>query len=159
MVDQTTVNGRNGSGAGDAVNPQPGPTVGDVGSHATELAHDVITLVELQFKLLYVDVRDVVTRATGGVVLLAAMVALLLGCVPVMLAAVSELLVATLQWGRPLAYGLVAGTTAIGAVVVGVITVRRVRLACAVLTRSHAELLKNLEFLKSLAATPRRPRF
>ncbi len=159
MVDQTTVNGRNGSGAGAAVEPPPGPTVGDVGSHATELAYDVITLVELQFKLLYVDVRDVVTRATGGVVLLAAMVALLLGCVPVMLAAVSELLVATLQWGRPLAYGLVAGMTAIGAIVVGLMTVRRVRLACSVLTRSHAELLKNLEFLKSLAATPRRSRF
>lgn len=156
MVDQETLNGRNASGASEA---QSAPTVGDVGSHATALAHDAITLVELQFKLLYVDIRDVSTRATGGVVLLASMMALLLGCVPVLLIAISEGLLSAFQWSRPFAYGLVAGVTAIGAIAIGLITVRRLSRVASVLTRSHAELLKNLDFLKSLASSPRRPRF
>jgi hypothetical protein len=157
MVDQTTMNGRNGGGA--AESQQPMPSVGDVGSHATELAHDAITLIELQFKLLYVDIRDVTTRATGGVVLLAAMVALLLGCVPVLLLAAGEGLITAFQWSRPLSYAVVAGSTAVVGVVAGLVTVRRLQRVVSVLARSHSELLKNLEFLKSLAASPRRPRF
>jgi len=146
----------NGNGAG-SVNEQPPPaSVGDVGAHATDLVHDVITLIELQFKLLYVDVREVLSRATGGVVLLAALVAVLLGCVPVLLVATAELLVAYATWQRPLAYFVVAGVAGLVALVVGLLTVRRLRSVGAVLARSHAELLKNLEFVKSLASSPRR---
>lgn len=152
MVRQTAVNGTPPETPGEP----PFATVGDVGAHATGLVHDIITLIELQFKLLYIDVREVLSRATGGVVLLAALVAVLLGCVPVLLVATAELLVQKAGWGRPPAYFLVAGTAGAIAVVVGLMTVRRLRSVGAVLARSHAELLRNLEFAKSLASSPRR---
>ena len=152
MVRQTPVNGA----APEASGEPPFASVGDVSSHATDLVYDVITLIELQFKLLYVDVREVLSRATGGVVLLAALVAVVLGCVPVLLVAMAELLVMHAGWGRPGAYFLIAGAAGLVAIAVGLVTVRRLRSVGAVLARSHAELLKNLEFAKSLASSPRR---
>lgn len=73
-------------------------TLGDVTSQATSLAHDLITLAELQTRLLVLDVREAGKRSAASVVILAAMGSLVLSAGPVVLTGVSDLIVANTTW-------------------------------------------------------------
>lgn len=137
-------------------------TLGDVTSQATSLAHDLITLAELQTRLLVLDVREAGKRSAASVVILAAMAALILSAGPVVLTGVSELIVANTTWspgGAKLLVGLIAAVIGAAAGFAAFVRLRRVT---DVLNRSQQELNQNLEFVKSLVSgtsESRRSRF
>lgn len=126
------------------------PSVGDVTSDVSSLAHDLITLAELQARLLFVDVREMSVRSAASVAGLAATVAIGLGAVLILLWGTAELLVDFGGWSRGVA-GLTVGAVAAAiAIVVGRESLRRLKRVTTVLSRTHYELQQNLEFVKSL---------
>ncbi|HEY1068843.1 MAG TPA: phage holin family protein [Pirellulales bacterium] len=142
-------NGANGNGQ--AKKPQPDTaTVGAVTSYFTDLAYDLITLTELQARLLLIDVREALTRSALTIVGLTAMAALALASVPVVLFGLAELIVEWAAWSRPAAYLTVGGVTLILALAVGAWTARRLSRIAIVFSRTSQELQDNLEFVKSL---------
>jgi hypothetical protein len=159
VTDATRMNGAtanrvypNGSSAGrtpDNGRPEMA-TVGQVTSHASGLAHDLITLVELQAKLLYYDVREVVRRSAFSAVCLAAMTALVLSAIPVVLLGTAELLVQYAEWGRAASYLTVGGATAFIGLIIAWVSFQALRRVGTVLSRSYQEFQENLEFVKSL---------
>jgi hypothetical protein len=146
MVRETHMNNRFATnGNGDS------PTsVGDLKSYLLELAYDILTLVELQVRLLLLDLKEASARAAIGLVLLSAMLAVMLGSVPVLLMACGEVLVEWAGWSRAASYGLVAVTAMAVAVVVGYLTFKKLKKVTVILDRSNQELQSNLNFVKSL---------
>lgn len=128
----------------------PSPTVGDVTTQASSLAHDLITLAELQAKLLYVDVREAGARSATSAVGLAAMLALALSSIPVMLLGLAHFLHDSTTLSLGAANLIVGGVVGIGAVVAGWIFFQKFRRVTAVFSRTQQEFQDNLEFIKSL---------
>jgi hypothetical protein len=140
MPDQTLKNGA----------PRDTATVADVTGHAGSLAHDLITLAELQARLLYYDAREVGSRSAGSAVSLAAMLALALSSIPVVLLGIGEMLAEWMDWPRGAANLLVGGIAGLAGTVAGWISFRRLRRVTTVFSRTQQELHENLEFVKSL---------
>lgn len=135
MVGQATMNGR-----------QTGTR--QVTRNVSELAHDVITLAELQAQLLACDLRDGKSRAIGPIVSMAAGLILALGTMPVLLMGIGWLLVNHAGWSEGAAL-LVAGGG--GLVVSGGLAWfgwRRLKAALAIIARSRNELAENIRWLK-----------
>jgi hypothetical protein len=135
MVDQATVNGR--EKAGTALR-------GNVG----DFAHDVLTLAELQTRLLLVDVSEARTRALRPLVFGVVGVVLLLASFPVALFGLAALLELT---GLP-AWASLLIAAFIGLAVSGVLGLlawRTIRTTFAVFNRSRDEFLQNLARIKS----------
>lgn len=137
--------------------PQTGATVDDVTTHISSLAYDLITLAELQAKLLYVDAKEAGSRSAASAVSLAAMLVLGLSSIPVLLFGLAELLVQYAHWDRGVALLVVAGVAAVIAGVAGFVCVQRLRAVLSVFSRSHQELYANLEFVKSLVEVQANP--
>jgi hypothetical protein len=134
MVDQATLN--------------RGSPPRRVRRNLSELAHDVVTLVELQVQLLAVDLRD--ARKTAGLAIaqLAAAVCLGLGAVPLLLFAVSHVLIESARWPPAVAYAVV-GIAAAG--VAGLLLwtgSRQSARALGTIQRSRAEFEETLRWLK-----------
>lgn len=144
MPRQTELNGREA----------PQATVSEVTSHFSGLAYDLITLTELQTRLMYLDMREAGKRSAASVVFLAGMIVFLVSSIPVLLLGASELLVEYAEWHRAVAYLVVGGVAAVGASGAGVIAALRLRRVGAVFARSHQELQDNLEFVKTLVRGP-----
>jgi len=136
---------------------QTGATVDDVTTHISSLAYDLITLAELQTKLLLVDVREFGARSAGSAVSLAAMLVLGLSSIPVLLFGLAELLTDYAHWNRGVACLVVAGVAVVIAAILGFVCVQRLRTVLAVFNRSHQELYANLEFVKSLVEVQANP--
>ncbi len=145
MSGQTTMNPPAANGAA-----KPATTVEAVTSHASSLAHDLITLAELQVKLLFIDFREAVSRSAASAVAMAAMLALILSALSVFLLGIAEILVEYANWHRSWSLLAVGGVGALIAVVFGWICFKRLQKVATVLSRSHQELQANLEFVKSL---------
>jgi hypothetical protein len=139
MVSQTQVNGA-----------KAGATVDDVTTHISSLAYDLITLAELQVKLLYVDAKEAGARSAASAVSLAAMLVLGLSSIPVLLFGFAELLTHYAQWNRGVACLVVAGVAVVIAGIAGWLCIQKLRTVLAVFSRTHEELYANLEFVKSL---------
>jgi len=139
------------------VNGLTGATVDDVTTHFSSLAYDLITLAELQTKLLYADVREAGSRSAASAVSLAAMMVIGLGAVPVVLFGIAELLMNYAHWDRGVACLVVAGLAAVVAGVAGFLCVQRLRTVLAIFGRSNQELYANLEFVKSLVEVQANP--
>src|SRR5262245_35172 len=108
----------NGAPSRSSSNGKETASVGQVTSHASGLAHDLITLVELQTRLLYYDVREAGRQSAFSGVLLVAMIALILSSIPVVLLGTAECLVQWAGWGRAASFLTVGGVTAVlGAVI------------------------------------------
>jgi len=136
---------------------QTGATVDDVTTHISSLAYDLITLAELQAKLLYVDAREAGSRSAASAVSLAAMAVLGLSSIPVLLFGLAELLVQYAHWGRGVSCLVVAGVGVLIAGIAGFLCIQRLRTVLSVFSRSHQELYANLEFVKSLVEVQANP--
>ncbi|HUG89712.1 MAG TPA: phage holin family protein [Planctomycetaceae bacterium] len=137
MADQATVNGR-GQKAGTALRLNVG-----------DFAHDVLTLGELQGRLLLVDLREARNRALRPLVLGVVGVVLLLSSFPVLLLGLAWLIALT---GLPLWASLLIAA-AIGVAVSGVLgwfAWRTIRTTFAVFERSRDEFSQNLTWIKSV---------
>jgi len=137
--------------------PQTGATVDDVTTHISSLAYDLITLAELQVKLLYVDAREAGSRSAASAVALVGMAVLGLGSIPVLLFGFAELLTQYAHWSRGVSCLVVAGVAVVIAGVAGFLCAQRLRTILAVFSRSHQELNANLEFVKSLVEVQANP--
>lgn len=130
------------------------PTVSEVTSHFSGLAYDLITLVELQARLLFLDVREATQRSAVTVVCVVVMAVFCVSAVPICLLGIAELLVELAGWHRAVAYLAVGGIAAAGAITGGILAARRLLGVSAVFARSHQELQDNLEFVKRLVRGP-----
>lgn len=112
------------------------------------LAHDALTLIELQVQLLGVDLRDAGRGARTAFVQVIVGVVLALGCVPVLLLALAQLLIETANWPGSAAYavmGLGAALLAAGLLWWGWRTTRQ---AVTTVQRSRTELTETIQWLK-----------
>jgi hypothetical protein len=113
------------------------------------LLHDVMTLAELQFKLLAVDARDASMRAVAPLALLSGAAVFALSALPLLLIALAQLLRDQAGWAPALAtfvaviVGLVFAALLAGA---GILLLRR---CLEPFVRSRDEFNRNVTWLKS----------
>jgi protein-S-isoprenylcysteine O-methyltransferase Ste14 len=135
MVDQTTLNRRYAR-----------PT--HIRANLAGLAHDALTLAELQVRLLTVDLRDARRGAGTALALLLAGAILALGCVPLLLIGGARLLVDLADWPASAAYAAVGALAAAVALVLLRLGWRHTTAALATVQRSREELMETLRWLK-----------
>ena len=146
MAGQATVNGRGDQKAGTALRTNLG-----------DFAHDVLTLAELQGRLLVVDLNDARARAVRPLALGLIGLVLLLATFPVALLGLAWLLSLT---GLPLWACLLiaAGAGLMCSGLLGWLAWRTLRTTFAVFDRSREEFTQNLSWIKSvLRSGSRRP--
>jgi hypothetical protein len=154
MVDQATI-GESSWTTGSA-GRRPSAAAG-VRNGVGELMHDVVTLSELQVKLLAVDTQEAVQKARSPLVVLGAGLGFALGALPVLLLALGECLVLYLQWERALAY-LVSAL--LGAALGGGLlyaATQQLGAVTAVFDRSRAEFADNVRWIKYALTRGKRP--
>jgi uncharacterized membrane protein YqjE len=119
-----------------------------LGKNLGGFARDVVTLAELQFKLLAVDCRDARASAGRGMLLLGAGFILAMAVIPVLLAAVGFALVELAGWSYSGAFAA-AGLLSLGlALVSGWYGWRRMKTASSTFQRSRAELSDTFLWIK-----------
>lgn len=136
MADQATMNGR-GQKAGTALR-----------SNVGDFAHDILTLSELQGRLLLVDLKEARTRALRPLALGVVGAVLLLASFPVAMFGLAELLALT---GLPTWAALLI-SAAVGVVISGLLgwlAWRTIRSTFTVFSRSRDEFSQNLTWIKS----------
>jgi uncharacterized membrane protein YqjE len=136
MVHQAPLN--NGSSTGAAA----------LGENFSRFAHDLTTLTELQVRLLAVDVRDAKQKSGAAAALLLGGAVLMLGCIPVLLLGLAQLLIEFAQWPASGAYACVAVAALIIGGAVGYAGWNKLMSAAGTLGRSRAELLETLQWIK-----------
>jgi hypothetical protein len=97
MVDQTKVNG--------ADHPAE-TTTGAVARSAGELLHDLVTLSELQGRLLITDAREGVSHLLTPIAVIAAGILVLVGSIPIALVTLALLLIQTTTLTQVQAFGV-----------------------------------------------------
>lgn len=126
-----------------------------------DFVHDVVTLSELQAKLLAADLKDFRAGATVPAALMAAAGIVALGCVPVLLMAVAWLLVDYRVMSHGWAFLTSTGVGLLLAGVLGGVGWFSFRRHLAALQRSQVELERNITWIKSVlkhsGRTPRDP--
>jgi hypothetical protein len=142
MVRQAEVNTNGANGKTKAAPP-------NVAASFNDLAHDAIELAELQTRLLKLDAQAAAREGGVSLVLVIAGVCLLLGCVPIALAALAELFVAQFDWSRTIAFAAAAGVGLGLSAIIGTAAWYEVRSALSSLKRSRDELNRNLAWIKS----------
>lgn len=123
------------------------------------LAHDAIELAELQARLLKLDAQAAVRNGGTSLALAVLGACLLLGCMPVALVALGELLVEQLEWSRAGAYAAAAAIGLAFSAGAGFAAWQRIRSAASSLRRSREELNYNIAWIKSNLKRDRSPRY
>ena len=113
-------------------------------------AHDLATLAELQIHLLTTDAKECVHKIIVPGIALAVGLVLLLGCLPVLLLGIAELMVQAQWLSEATAYLLTAIAAVVIAAVVCFVGYRKIRASLATFQRSKDELLENLNWLKRM---------
>jgi len=141
MESQTTVNGKTPEAAPKAF----ARSVGQFGSEA-------LTLMELQLQLAWEDLRDVSRQAGMGLAAMVFGAACALGGLPVLVFGISETLIYFFGWERwatLLALGFTTVALSAGLIYFGV---KKVFRNLSTFERSKAELVRNLDWLRTLSA-------
>jgi hypothetical protein len=116
----------------------------------SDLAHDVITLLELQASLFKLDMKDTAVRSIVPVAVLAGGLFVLIACLTVALAAMGYLLVE--QGG--LSFAASFGLAALGGALLGGILLAvgwlRLRHGFQTVSRSREEFARNLSWFKQV---------
>lgn len=127
------------------------PGVG-VGREVGRLVYDILTLLELQCRLLAIDLKQGATRSVSAIGMICLAVALLIGAMSVGLAAIGIGLMVVFQW--PL-WGALLAAAGIGIFAFGIIFYIAVQLlngALGVLKRSRDEFIRNMQTMKNSLA-------
>jgi len=136
MDDQTTLNGAD-------------PAVHGLRQNLSGLAHDTLTLAELQVQLLGVDLREARQGAGMAVGEMAVGFVLLLGCIPILMLAAAQALIEFLPWPASASYAVVAVVSAIVAVALLRLGWGGLFRSLKTIQRSRAELGETLRWLKT----------
>jgi uncharacterized membrane protein YqjE len=119
-----------------------------LGENFSRFAHDLTTLMELQVRLLAVDVRDAKRKSGAAAALLMGGAVLMLGCIPVLLLGIAQLLIEFAQWPASGAYACVSMVGLLMGGAVGYGGWRKLMAAAGILGRSREELLETLQWIK-----------
>jgi hypothetical protein len=115
-----------------------------------QLGNDVVTLAELQVELLQVDMRDWLRACTMPMILLAAGVLLGLASFPVLLLSLAYALGQVTEWSLAVRLLAASGAGLIVAGIFAVVAVHLLRRDAKILSRSTAELRRNVRWLKEV---------
>lgn len=137
MVDQAKVNGH-------AAQERESVT-----RNVADLAHDVITLAELQCRLLGADLREGAGKSRMPAVMLVTAPILALAALPVILFGCARGLMMATGWSEAAALVTVGGGALLLAGVLGWIGWSRLRSATRILSRSKREFTENLHWIKT----------
>jgi hypothetical protein len=144
MVGETTMSRRNGS-----TSPPNGVAKG-----MGELAHDIVSLAELQLELFRIDCREGLKRMLVPVALLLVAGIVAAGTVPIALILVAEFLVQAAGLSRAAAFAIAALGGFIVAVAMGIVGWSCIRRVVRVFTRSREELTRNMTWIKHALKRP-----
>jgi len=122
---------------------------GGLRQNLSGLAHDALTLVELQFRLLGVDLRDARRGIGFSLAGMAVGMVLVLGCIPILMLAGAQALVEFLHWPASAAYAAVG----VAAAVLAILLLRwgwgGMFRSLQTVERSRAEFSETLRWLKN----------
>lgn len=119
-----------------------------VGQGVAELVHDLIELIELQFQLVAVDLREGRSRAILPLILGGMAMMLFLGALPVLLFGAGWLLATTTELTMPLAFAIVGVLTLMLSAIITVIAYYQLTHVTEIFQRSQRELNSNLRWIK-----------
>ena len=134
MVDQTTMNGRSRAAR--------------LGRNVSDYAHDVVTLAELQLRLLSVDVRDG-ARAAGpaGALIVAGSLAAL-GSIALLFVAMALALAELTGWPHSVSFAISAVVGLAAGGILAYLGWKKLVSAGKTLGRSKAEFVETLKWIK-----------
>lgn len=139
MIATSSTNGRH-------VEPPPAA----VGENIANLAQEMLTLGELQVKLLLMDLKSSRDRALTPSAILIGGSCFLLGTTPVLLLAIADILSQSLGWDLPLARFAVAGVSFCISIAAMSWAAKALVGASQSLSRSRSEFLENLSWIKNV---------
>lgn len=139
MFRQTTLNSKHEEQKESAA--ELGPGVG-------ELVHDLIELIELQFQLLAVDLKEGRARAFMPVFLGGMAMMLFLGALPVLLFGAGWLLAISTELSMPTAFAVVGCITLVLSALLTVTAYYQLAHIMQIFQRSQRELNSNLRWIK-----------
>ena len=113
-----------------------------------ELAHDIVSLAELQLELFRVDCREGLRQIMIPVALLLFAGFVAAGTVPIALMLVAEFLTQATDLSRAAAYSIAATSGVIVALAIGVVGWSYLRGVVRVFERSREELASNMTWIK-----------
>lgn len=144
MADQASVNVGNGRGV--HINAPTEAVVGGV----AEFGNDLAELAELQFKLVAIDVKEAVGRATLPAVVAAIAAVLALGALPVILMGLAQLLVDYANLRPGWAYLLVGVAVVALASIATLVVLPRLKASAESFRRSSEELTRNISWIRTV---------
>lgn len=130
------------------IDKQPCARAG-MGANLAGLAHDALSLAELQVQLLSVDLRDAKRGAGPALALLVVGAVLALGSIPVLLIAGAASLIEYADWSSPAAHGVMGAAAVALAVLLLRIGWNRTVRALGTVQRSRSEFTETLQWLKN----------
>ena len=129
----------------------PPPSV----SHGlSQLGSDVMTLMELQAELLKVDLREWFRSCVGALLLLAVALTVSLASLPVLMFSLAYTLNDVADISMPLALLIAGGAGLLIAVISTLVALRLMKRDASILSRSAAELRRNVRWLKAVLQSP-----
>lgn len=126
----------------------PGISPNPLGGFA-RLAHDIVTLIDLQFQLVLIDCKESYRRAVTSVLLIAAAFALAIGAIPLALGSAALVLVAAAGWTLTSALAITAGISFLLSASLLIACYVAARGVATVFRRSGQEFQKNMNSIKS----------
>jgi len=121
----------------------------NVAASFADLTHDVIELAELQTQLFMCDAKKTTQNARTALILCVLGVCLLLGCIPIALIALAELLIRQFEWTPAAGYAVATACgLLLSAIALGLGYVR-FKNGLVTIDRSREELNRNIAWLKS----------
>jgi hypothetical protein len=119
-----------------------------------ELAHDIVSLAELQLELFRVDCREGLRQIMIPVALLLFAGVVATGTVPIALILVAEFLTQATSLSRAAAFSIAAMSGVIVALAIGVVGWSYLRGVVRVFERSREELASNMTWIKHALKRP-----
>jgi hypothetical protein len=121
----------------------------NVAASFSDLTHDVIELAELQTQLLALDIKKSAGNARLAIALCVVGLCMLLGCLPVLLILLAEVLVDAAGWSRAASFAVAALVGLVASGVTLALGYARIKKGVIALERSRDELNRNITWLKS----------
>jgi uncharacterized membrane protein YqjE len=125
----------------------PGPAK-KLGRNVTSFAHDLITLIELQLRLLSVDVRDASQTAGTASALVVVGVLAAIGTIPLLFVTLAAALIEFAHWSHTAAFALVSVLGLMSGAALAYFGWKKLLVAGTTLGRSKAEMVQTLQWVK-----------
>lgn len=121
-----------------------------VGENVANLAYDLVSLSELQAKLLFLDLQEGSAKAATPTALLAGGICMVLGSLPVVLLGLGGVLATWTSLSTPIAWLIVAGVALLTGIIAIRLAVIQLKQASLILTRSRSELNETIVWIKKV---------